>query len=84
MRSKCVILKKWPDRCLGCVKFSFDKVEILPWCSLTEIPTVEDSKMGADMAVLRDEANEFDVIHDVVLEVKFSYFCGARTLSLVD
>ena len=38
--------------------------------SLTDIPAVETSQMAEDLGVLLEEANEFDLIHDVTLQVK--------------
>ena len=46
--------------------------------SLTEIPTVESKSMGQDLGVFFEEANEFDLTHDVMLEVEYSlvFFLG--------
>ena len=42
---------------------------IYDYCSLTDIPTVDSSEMGEAFLGLLEEADEYDLIHDVVIKV---------------
>ena len=50
--------------------------------SLTDVPTVSCSEMIDSFTKLLDEADEFDSIHDVVLQVKCLLFEFFRHISL--
>ena len=56
---------------LGIQKYKLN-IHVLKYFSLTEIPTVESKSMGQDLDVFLEEANEFDLTHDVMLEVEYS------------
>ena len=46
---------------------------IYVYCSLTDIPTVDSSEMGEAFLGLLEEADEYDLIHDVVIKVSHKH-----------
>ncbi|KAK3580483.1 hypothetical protein CHS0354_001084 [Potamilus streckersoni] len=48
----------------------FAVLQSLPNCSLTDVPMVCHSEMISNFRVLQEEADEFDTIHDVILQCK--------------
>lgn len=47
----------------------FTGVHVFVLSSLTEVPIVDGSEITDHFRILHEEANEFDAIHDVILQV---------------
>lgn len=54
------------------------------YCSLTDVPCVKGSEMIECFSKLLDEVDEYDLIHDLILQVMFQFGNTAITLIWAD
>ena len=59
---------------MSCSIFKVITYTYVSFYSLTDVPTVSCSEMVESFTRLLDEADEYDTIHDIILQVNYNFY----------